>query len=135
MVVDGRCLMIASMLTQRTLLSVCASSRLSGVHVCMWQNMRGAESVVAAALRQANLTLNKHKKHKKLHTKGNLVCGLCEDVNLQHYHKSKDKMHVAHDEAARLHSNVTHAGGSSLVCPLNSTRLREDDFSYTINNI
>ena len=84
--------------------------------------MRGAESVVAAALRQANLTLNKHNKVKTLHTKGNLVCGLCEDVNLQHYHKSKDKMHVAHDEAARMYSNISYSDGSSLVCPLRSGR-------------
>ena len=79
--------------------------------------MRGAESVVAAALAQANLSLNKHSNHWRI--RGNVVCGLCADINAQHYHRSKQKMHVAHDEAARMHSNITVTDGSSLVCPLN----------------
>ena len=79
--------------------------------------MRGAESVVAAALAQANLSLNKHSNHWRI--RGNVVCGLCADINAQHYHRSKQKMHVARDEAARMHSNITVTDGSSLVCPLN----------------
>ena len=81
--------------------------------------MRGAESVVAAALRQANLTLNKHKNSKKW-LKDSLMCGLCADVDDQHYHTSKQKMHVAHDEAARMYSDIGLTDGSSLVCPVNS---------------
>ena len=83
--------------------------------LCVWQNMRGAETVVAAALAEANLTVN---KHKHWHPKGNLVCNVCADVNAQHYHRSKQKMHVTGDDHVSKYSNVTIYAGKSVVCPL-----------------